>query len=120
MGEKMTEEFVAWRGRAIVTMPAILLLTWPIDQGFARAQNSAPPPPAPASGSQAATPLAAAAGDSIPPGTTITMQNWQQFQQYMPDGMVALFEGKHFWKMPADVKMEVGPSIVHPLPKTYM
>jgi hypothetical protein len=48
------------------------------------------------------------------------MQNWQQFQQYMPDGMVALFEGKYFWKMPADVKMEVGPTIIHPLPKTYM
>ncbi len=55
----------------------------------------------------------------IPPGTTITMQNWQQYQKYMPDGMVALFQGKYFWKMPEDVSMEVGPTIIHRLPKGY-
>ena len=79
-------------------------------------------PPPTSAASNATTPTAAppAAADSIPLGTTITMQNWQQFQQYMPDGMVALFEGKYFWKMPADVKMEVGPTIIRPLPKTYM
>lgn len=79
---------------------------------------------APSTNAAAATPAAAGAtpatDDTIPPGTTITMQNWQQYQQYMPDGMVALFEGKYFWKMPADVKMEVGPTVIHPLPKTYM
>ena len=48
------------------------------------------------------------------------MQNWQQYQQFMPDGMVALFQGKYFWKMPADVKMDVGPTVIHPLPKGYM
>jgi len=56
----------------------------------------------------------------IPPGTTITMQNWQRYKQYMPDGMIALFEGKYFWKMPADVSMEVGPTIIHPLPPNYL
>lgn len=60
------------------------------------------------------------AGDSIAPGTSITMQNWQQYQQFMPDGMAAFFQGKYFWKMPADVRMEVGPTVIHPLPKTYM
>ncbi|HZO82654.1 MAG TPA: DUF1329 domain-containing protein [Candidatus Binataceae bacterium] len=55
----------------------------------------------------------------IPPGTTITMQNWQQYQQYMPDGMVALFQGRYFWKMPEDVSIEVGPTLIHPLPKGY-
>jgi hypothetical protein len=44
------------------------------------------------------------------------MQNWRQYQQYMPDGMVALFEGQYFWKMPDDVLMDVGPTIIHPLP----
>jgi hypothetical protein len=53
-------------------------------------------------------------------GTTITAQNWQRYRQFMPDGMAALFEGKYFWKMPADVQMVVGPTVVHPLPKTYL
>jgi hypothetical protein len=57
---------------------------------------------------------------TIPPGTAITMQNWQQYKQYMPDGMVALFAGTYFWKMPADVSMEVGPTIIHPLPPNYL
>src|SRR5579864_9520388 len=58
--------------------------------------------------------------NTIPPGTTITMQNWQNYKQFMPDGMVALFQGKYFWKMPADVAMEVGPTVTYPLPKSYM
>jgi hypothetical protein len=58
--------------------------------------------------------------DAIPLGTRITMQNWQNFKQFMPDGMVALFEGKYFWKMPADVSMEIGPTVNYPLPKNYL
>ena len=58
--------------------------------------------------------------DSIPPGTIITMQNWQNYRRFMPDGMVALFEGKYFWKMPPDVQMEVSPTIIVPLPKNYL
>ncbi len=68
------------------------------------------------------TPTVFAGGEAanpIPPGTKITMQNWQQYKQFMPDGMVALFQGKYFWKMPADVEMDVGPTIIHPLPKGY-
>jgi hypothetical protein len=57
---------------------------------------------------------------TIPPGTTITMQNWQHYQQYMPDGMAALFDGKYFWKMPPEVSMEIGPTIIHPLPSSYL
>ncbi len=60
------------------------------------------------------------AAATIPPGTTITMSNWQQFRDFMPDGMVALFEGKYFWKMPADIQMNVGPTIINPLPKGYL
>jgi hypothetical protein len=58
--------------------------------------------------------------DAIAPGTRITMQNWQNFKQFMPDGMVALFQGTYFWKMPADVSMEVGPTVTYPLPKNYL
>jgi Protein of unknown function (DUF1329) len=76
-------------------------------------------PPAPASSSPPARPNAGApsgpagassiASDTIPAGTHITMANWQQYRRFMPDGMVALFEGKYFWKMPPDVDMVVGP-----------
>src|SRR5260370_1552816 len=64
-------------------------------------------------------------GGSVPPagtiqaGTTITVDNWQKYKQFMPDGMIALFQGAHYWKMPADVEIEVGPTVIHPLPKTY-
>ncbi len=64
-----------------------------------------------------------ASGDaqgSIAVGTKITTQNWQAYQSYMPDGMVALFQGVYYWKMPADVQMEVGPTIIHPLPANYV
>ncbi|HTW86539.1 MAG TPA: DUF1329 domain-containing protein [Candidatus Binataceae bacterium] len=59
-----------------------------------------------------------ATGD-IPPGTKITMQNWHQYAAFMPAGMQALFEGKYFWKMPPDIELIVGPTVVHPLPIFY-
>ncbi len=64
--------------------------------------------------------IADGAAEAIPPGTTINMQNWQQYRQFMPDGMAALFEGKYAWKMPPDVALEVGPTIIHPLPRSYL
>ncbi len=67
-----------------------------------------------------ANPPALALSPQIPPGTKITMQNWNQYRNFMPDGMIDLFEGKYFWKIPADVEMEVGPTVIHPLPKGYL
>lgn len=64
--------------------------------------------------------LSATEAGGIPAGTTITMQNWQQYRRYMPEGVQALFEGKYFWKMPADVAIEVGPTVINPLPKNYL
>lgn len=61
----------------------------------------------------------AAGAAPIPPGTKITTANWRQYQQFMPDGMVALFQGGQSWKMPDDVEIDVGPTIIHPLPKGY-
>jgi hypothetical protein len=55
----------------------------------------------------------------IPPGTIINMQNWQQYRRFMPDGMAALFEGNYAWKMPSDATLEVGPTVIHPLPRNY-
>jgi hypothetical protein len=46
----------------------------------------------------------------LPIGTKITMANWQQYKQFMPLGMIELFQGQYGWKMPADVEMDVGPS----------
>ncbi len=59
-------------------------------------------------------------GGTIPAGTRITVNNWQKYKQFMPDGMVALFQRRYYWKMPSDVEMEVGPTVIHPLPKTYL
>ncbi len=57
---------------------------------------------------------------TIAPGTKITLQNWQQYKQFMPPGMIALFEGRYFWKMPQDVEIDVGPTINYPLNKSYI
>ena len=46
---------------------------------------------------------------NIPIGTKITMANWQQYKQFMPIGMIKLFEGVYHWKLPPDVEMNVGP-----------
>ena len=66
-----------------------------------------------------AAPSLAFEGGSISLGTRITMQNWEDYKQFMTDGMIWLFEGKYFWKMPGDVEIDVGPTAVYPLPKTY-
>jgi hypothetical protein len=66
-----------------------------------------------------AAPSLAFQGDSIAPGKRITTQNWEDYKQFMPDGMIWLFEGKYFWKMPADVLIDVGPTTVYPLPQSY-
>ena len=64
--------------------------------------------------------LDGAMSGTIPAGTAITMANWQQYRSFMPDGMAALFEGKYFWKMPPGVRIEIGPTVIHPLPKNYL
>jgi hypothetical protein len=56
---------------------------------------------------------------SSAPGTKITMRNWQRYRQFMSQGMIALFEGSHFWRMPDDVVIAVGPTISIPLPQKY-
>jgi hypothetical protein len=58
--------------------------------------------------------------DGIPVGTKITSQNWRNYTAYMPEGMIALFQGQYYWKMPSDIQMEIGPAILRPLPKNYL
>ncbi len=79
--------------------------------------------PAPAASASASLTTDAGASwgqASIPPGAVITMQNWRDYREFMPDGMAAFFAGSYFWKMPPDVQMPVGPTIIHPLPTSYM
>jgi Protein of unknown function (DUF1329) len=56
----------------------------------------------------------------VPPGTVITQQNWQQYRPFMSEGLAALFQGDHFWHLPSDFRIEVGPTISIPLPKKYL
>ena len=60
--------------------------------------------------------------DQVPirPGTKVTTENWQNYRQFMSEGMIALFEGSHFWHMPKDVVIEVGPTTPIPLPERYL
>ena len=55
-----------------------------------------------------------------PPGTIITLQNWQQYKQFMPGGMQALFAGKYHWKFPADFQMVIGPPTNYQQPKVFV
>lgn len=57
---------------------------------------------------------------TIPVGTVINSANWRQYRQFMSEGLAALFEGSHFWKLPKEVSIEVGPTISIPLPKKYL
>ncbi len=61
-------------------------------------------------------PIPAAA---IPVGTTITVNDWQRYAQYMPLGMKKLFAGDGFWRMPAALQIVVGPTIPVKLPVGY-
>jgi hypothetical protein len=53
-------------------------------------------------------------------GTTITQQNWSRYRAFMSQGLIALFEGSHFWRMPPGLELEVGPTRSIPLPKKYL
>jgi hypothetical protein len=57
---------------------------------------------------------------TIAPGTKITIRNWRKYQQFMPLGMIELFKGTYFWKIPEDVEIDVGPTVSYPLAKSYV
>jgi hypothetical protein len=56
---------------------------------------------------------------TIPPGTLITAKNWHQYRDFMPIGMQGLWEGKYFWRLPANAEMKVVAWKSIPLPKIY-
>jgi hypothetical protein len=59
---------------------------------------------------------------TIPDGTKITVANWQQYKQFMPIGMQAVFAGAYNWKLDAtpDSTVVVGPTIFTPQPKQFL
>lgn len=67
---------------------------------------------------------AALASDSNPtgivPGTRITAENWREYRRFMSEGMQALFDGGHFWRMPRDAAIEVGATTSIPLPRKFL
>ena len=48
--------------------------------------------------------------NGIPIGTKITQENWEQYQQFMPESMIHLFKGDLFWHMPKGIEIDVGPT----------
>src|SRR5437899_11402448 len=77
-------------------------------------------PSASAEGGGAAGVEGTAAAPTIAPGTVINSSNWPQYKQYMSDGEIGLWEGKWFWKMPADAQINVGSTTVYALPTAYV
>ncbi len=63
---------------------------------------------------------AGAQNTTIPTGTKITPQNWQQYKQFMPLGMQKLFAGSYPWKMPSDAVMEIMATQPIHLPAKYL
>jgi hypothetical protein len=96
-GESMKADFAAMVAKFCALLTFVLL-----GPRTAAAQS----PPAPAT--------------ELAPGSTITTQNWQSYRQFMSEGLVALFEGKRFWRMPAELRIEVGPTRSTPQPKQYL
>jgi uncharacterized protein DUF1329 len=68
---------------------------------------------------QPAPSVQVAAEPELAPGAQVNMQNWRQYKKYMPTGMIELFEGNQFWKMPADIRLDVGPTVLEDMPKGY-
>src|SRR5229473_7552727 len=105
-------------GPVLVTICYVLLTFGPaIAMAQGAGVGSASPVSVPSVAAATSPPAAAA---SIPVGTIISAQNWNQYRDFMPDGMIKLFAGEYSLKMPADVQMEIGPTVIHPLPKGYL
>ncbi|HLI64452.1 MAG TPA: DUF1329 domain-containing protein [Terriglobales bacterium] len=62
---------------------------------------------------------ARAAQHTIPAGTKITPQNWQQYKDFMPQGLQTILSGTIVFRVPADAVMEVGPLVDYPLPASW-
>ncbi len=57
--------------------------------------------------------------ETIPPGTQITLQNWQQYKKFMPVGVQAMFNQQYAFRVGSgpEFTINVGPTIPIPLAK---
>ncbi len=93
-------------GRTVPTIALLLVMLLP---SASRAQQSSE-----------RLPQVTIAKSPIPPGTVIDTHNWQQYKDYMQDGLRALFEGTYFWKFPPDFQLVIGRARHYPMPKQYV
>jgi len=61
----------------------------------------------------------AGSSETIPDGTRITAQNWQQYQKFLSLAMRAFFSGKYMWRAEPDFYIETGPTRPLPPPLEY-
>ncbi len=59
------------------------------------------------------------ADKSIPAGTAITTQNWQQYKDFMSVGLQSFFNGQSPFKFGSNFRMVVGPYHHYPVPSVY-
>jgi hypothetical protein len=55
----------------------------------------------------------------LPVGTVITIQNWEQYKDYMPLWMQWIFSGEFGYRLAPNQTVTVGPTIPKALPKKY-
>jgi hypothetical protein len=61
------------------------------------------------------------ASGTIPPGTVLTQENWQQYKAFMPTALQGMWEGTFGgWKFPPDFQMPVGATHHYPPPPQFL
>jgi hypothetical protein len=63
--------------------------------------------------------VAADSPETIPPGSQITLSNWQQYRRFMPPGLQALYAGHYVLKVDTqpDFTITIGPTIPVGIPR---
>ena len=59
----------------------------------------------------------ATSSDPIPPGTRITLQNWQRYKKFMPIGVQAMFSQAYAFRVGSgpEFTVQVGPTVAVPM-----
>jgi Protein of unknown function (DUF1329) len=60
--------------------------------------------------------------ETIPPGTKITLQNWQQYKKFMPVWMQVAYQGQYKWQVGKEpgYTVEVGPTHHYPMVRKFV
>lgn len=61
----------------------------------------------------------ASASTEVPVNVTINQSNWEKYQQYMSEGMKAVWRGDHFFHFPAGTELKLAAPKSMPLPSFY-